>query len=182
MRWCATAALNTDCRATWDSSRTYPRIPAPRIATIDVSVSASTIVGGITVDGLEIMNAATGSSSSNSTLATQIRDAINACSNAKPSVTSPCQTVGYSATVSGATVTIYAPGITNSKPVPHTSAGTAITTLGTISTFDRSPIPLPYWRDTGVTPNQSSAAIPGENLRHTITPFVTSYTQSGGPD
>ena len=37
MRWCATAALNTDCRATWDSSRKYPRMPAPRIATIDVS-------------------------------------------------------------------------------------------------------------------------------------------------
>ena len=121
MRWCATAALNPTtnpgCRATWDSSRMYPRMPAPRIATITVSASSSAVVSGLTVDGLQIMNAATASSSTNSTVADRIRDAINACSNASRAAAT-AQTVGYSATSSGSTVTIYAPGVPiNATPV-----------------------------------------------------------------
>ncbi len=172
MRWCTTASL-TSCRATWDSSRMYPRMPAPRIATITVSGSSSAVVSGITVGGLQIMTAATASSSTNSTVADRIRNAINACSNAKPSG-SNCTTVGYSATSSGSTVTIYAPGATSATPVA-TRSGTTLA----ISAFAQSNIPLPYWRDTSVTPNQSSSTIPGENLRHTITPFVTSYPYPG---
>lgn len=175
MRWCTTASL-TSCSATWDSSRMYPRMPAPRIATITVSGSSSAIVSGITVSGLQIMNAATASSSTNSTVADLIRDAINACSNTKPSG-SNCTTVGYSATSNGSTVTIYAPGATSATPVA-TETGTTLA----ISAFAQSNIPLPYWRNTGVTPNQSSATIPGENLRHTITPFITSYPYPGSAD
>ena len=175
MRWCTTASLtNSTCRATWDASRMYPRMPAPRIATIAVSGSSSTSVGGITVGGLEIMNAATTASSTSSTVATRIANAINACSNTKPSG-SNCATVGYTATVSGSTVTIYAPGATTATPSVTKTGSMTVTPTA----FAQSNIPLPYWRDTSVTPNQSSSTIPGENLRHTITPFVTSYTYPG---
>ncbi len=174
MRWCTTAALtDTTCRATWDASRMYPRMPAPRIATIAVSGSSSAVVSGITVGGLQIMNAATAPSSTNRIVANRIRDAINACSNFVPSG-SNCTTVGYSATTNGSTVTIYAPGATSATPAAASSG----TTLA-ISAFARSNIPLPYWRDTNPNPNQSSSTIPGENLRHTITPFITSYPYPG---
>ena len=173
MRWCTTAAL-TSCRATWDSSRMYPRMPAPRIATIAVSGSSSTSVDGITVGGLEIMSAGTTASTTRSTVATRIANAINACSNAKPSG-SNCATVGYTATVNGSTVTIYAPGATTATPSVTKTGSMTVTPTA----FAQSNIPLPYWRDTSVTPNQSSSTIPGENLRHTITPFVTSYPYPG---
>jgi type IV pilus assembly protein PilY1 len=173
MRWCTTASL-TNCSATWDSSRMYPRMPAPRIATIAVSGSSSTSVSGITVGGLQIMSAGASASTSSATVASRITDAINACSNAKPSG-SACTTVGYTATVNGSTVTIYAPGATTATP----SVSKAGTMTLTTTAFAQSNIPLPYWRDTSVTPNQSSTTIPGENLRHTITPFVTSYPYPG---
>lgn len=173
MRWCTTANL-TSCRATWDSSNTHPRMPAPRIATITVSGSNNAVITGIIVGtgGPQIMSGSTASSSTNTTVATRIRDAINNCSNVQ---TGNCTAVGYSATVNGSTVTIYAPGVTTATP--------AVTNTGTVSTtttaFAQSTIPLPNWRDTTASPNESSAAIPGENLRHTITPSITSYPYPG---
>jgi len=171
MRWCSTANLTT-CRATWDSSNMYPRMPAPRISTITVSGSNSTVVNGITVGGLQIMSAATSGSTASSDVATRIGTAVNNCTNVQ---TGNCTTVGYIATVSGSTVTIYAPSSTSDTPsIDKTGSMTIAATA-----FARDNIPLANWRNTAVTPNQSSSTIPGENLRHTITPYITSYPYPG---
>lgn len=172
MRWCTTAALTT-CRATWDSGNAYPRMPAPRITTITVSGSSSTSVSGITVGGLQIISATTSSDTSSSIVASRIASAINNCTNGK---TGNCTTVGYSATVSGSVVTIYAPSATTDTPSITLSSGSMTFTT---SAFARSNVPLPYWRDTTPSTNQSSSTIPGENLRHTIAPYVTSYPYPG---
>jgi len=165
MRWCATAALNSDCRATWDSSRKYPRMPAPRIATITVGDYASqTNVTSITIDGLELLGADTGSLFGDD-LATAIRDRINDCSNRL--ATAKCGTVGYWATRNDRTVTIYAPGTTTGTPVIVKSNARAVTPTA----FAKSTVPLPRW----LNGSASSGTIPGENLRHTITSSVTSY-------
>lgn len=173
MRWCTTANL-TSCRATWDSSNKFPRMPAPRISTITVSGNTSTSVTGITVDGLQIMSAATGNSSASTDIATGIRTAINNCTNVK---TGNCTTVGYIATVSGSVVTIYAPGSTSVTPIVTPNPTNAMTFTATA--FAQDNIPLANWRNTSASPNQSSSTIPGENLRHTITPYVTSYPYPG---
>ena len=172
LRWCTTANL-TSCRATYDDpTNRYPRLPAPRISTFTVSNSGATSVSGIKVDGLEIMNGTATSSAGfgNSTdeLARQITTQINTCSNRK---TGNCGTVGYSATRNGSEVTIYAPAVPSTTPVVAKTGSMTVTPPA----FARSNIPLPYWRDTGATPNQSSTTIPGENLRHTITPLIDSY-------
>ncbi len=165
MRWCATAALDSNCGATWDSSRMYPRMPAPRIATITVGdFGSATNVTSITIDGLELLGAATGSLFGDD-LATAIRNRINDCSNRL--ATAKCGTVGYWATRNGRTVTIYAPGTTTGTPVIVKDNGRAVTPTA----FAKSTVPLPRW----LNGTASSGTIPGENLRHTITSSVTSY-------
>ena len=165
MRWCATAALNSDCGATWDSSRMYPRMPAPRIATITVGdFNSQTNVTSITIDGLELLGAETGLLFGDD-LATAIRNRINDCSNRL--ATAKCGTVGYWATRNGRTVTIYAPGTTTGTPVIVKSNARAVDPTA----FAKSTVPLPRWRNGPA----SSGTIPGENLRHTITSSVTSY-------
>jgi type IV pilus assembly protein PilY1 len=165
MRWCATAALDSNCSATWDSSRKYPRMPAPRIATITVGDFASqTNVTSITIDGLELLGAETGSLYGDD-LATAIRNRINDCSNSL--ATAKCGTVGYWATRNNRTVTIYAPGTTTGTPVIVKSNDRAVAPTA----FAKSTVPLPRW----LNGTASSGTIPGENKRHTITSSVTSY-------
>lgn len=83
----------------YDSSSTFfteCNTPAGSLtATITVSGSTSTSVTGITVNGVQIMNAASTASSSSSTVATNIASKITLG--------------GYSATASGSTVTIAGP-------------------------------------------------------------------------
>lgn len=170
-RWCTSEALSS-CRATWDSGNAYPRMPAPRIATITVSGSNSTKVSGITVGGQQILSATTAGSSTASTVADQLRDAINSCTK---KLSGNCTTVGYLATSSGSVVTIYAPGIISDTPVLTTSSGTMTFSL---TSFARAQTPLPYWLDTTYT-TQSSGTVPGENLRYTITSSINSYAYPG---
>lgn len=167
LRWCDSAAL-TNCRGLQGGSFTYPRIPAPRVATITFSSASGASVTGITVDGLQIMSGATTSSGTSSTVASLVATAINNCSNSSQG---NCTVTGYSASSSDRTVTIYAPGAISSTPVVSYSG-----TLGrSITAFARAPIPLAAWLD-GST---SSAAVPGENLRTVITPNVNSYPYPG---
>ncbi|MFZ4537506.1 MAG: PilC/PilY family type IV pilus protein [Propionivibrio sp.] len=155
LRWCDSTAL-TSCRATYDSSSySEPRIPSPRTATIAVNGSSSTTVSHITVDGQEIISATTSASSTSSTVATNIRNAINNCTLV---ISGQCTAVGYSATSSGSTVTITAPGSVSVQPV------VTIGNSGTMS-FDKT--------------NFAAGSVPGENLRVTITPGVTSYPYPG---
>lgn len=180
LRWCTSAALTT-CKATWDSSYKYPRAPAPRTATITVnSGSKNTAVNSIKVDSYEILSAATSASSTTSTVAQRIVDNINACTNAQ---TGNCTTVGYSAycatdwsgNCNSNVVTILAPGASTPPPtITPGNTGSGYLTF-TATSFDRQAIPLWPWRSGSST---STAAVPGENLRHTITSSITSYPKS----
>lgn len=174
MRWCSGATL-TSCRATWDSSNNYPRLPAPRVSTITLSGSLSSSVSGITVtaSNLQIMSAGTGATTSSSALASAIATAINNCSNTQ---TGNCTTVGYTATVNGSVVTIYAPGANTDTPAVTITGGMT----ATATSFARSVIPLRHWLTTGGT--TSSATIPGENLRLVITPTINSYPYPGSAE
>ncbi len=181
LRWCTSAALTT-CKATWDSSYKYPRAPAPRTATITVnSGSKNTAVNSIKVDSYEILSAATSASSTTSTVAQRIVDNINACTNAQ---TGNCTAVGYKAycvtdywsgNCNSNVVTILAPGASTTPPtITPGNTGSGYLTF-TATSFDRQAIPLWPWRSGSST---SSSAVPGENLRHTITSSITSYPKS----
>lgn len=154
VRWCNSTALTT-CQAAYDSATyKYVRMPSPRTATITVSGSISTTVSGITVDSKQIMAATTTGSTNSGTVATNIANQINACTFR---LSGNCQTVGYTATVSGSVVTIMAPTATSGTPAVTVASGTM--TFATVAF--------------------SNGSIPGENLRTTITPDVTSYPYPG---
>lgn len=169
LRWCTSAALTT-CKATWDSSYNYPRAPAPRTATITISSSSeNTQVSSITVDGLEILSATTSSEDTRNDIADRIVTNINNCTKVK---SGNCTTVGYSAyRATDYVVTILAPGVTTATP-SITRTGTRTLTP---TSFDRRVIPLAPWLEGTST---STATVPGENLRHTITSSITSYPKS----
>jgi type IV pilus assembly protein PilY1 len=97
--------------------------------TITVSGTNSTYVNGITVNGQQIMSAASGSATtSSSTLAGQIRDQINLCTSG---ATGNCSAgvSGYSATSSGSTVTITGPtSAADFTPVIAQVGGMTLTT------------------------------------------------------
>ena len=133
LRWCDTSAnaqvstteAGTRCQAAnIDNSATniangvtpytFARMPAPRRATFTVTGAAS--VTGITVDALQILSAATvgGGANTATTVATDIALKINACTYGR---TGACGVEGYSATSSGAVVTLTAPGTTSASPV-----------------------------------------------------------------
>jgi len=155
LRWCSNSALTT-CRATYSSTYNRARIPSPRTATITVSSSGnSTSVSGVTVNGVQIMAATTSATSTTNTIASRIADQINACTN---SVSGNCGTAGYSASSSGATVTITAPGIVAVAPV--VTKGNTGTKTFTTTAF-------------------SQGSVAGENLRHTITSGINSYAYPG---
>jgi type IV pilus assembly protein PilY1 len=166
LRWCDSSAL-TNCRGLQNTTFNVPRIPAPRVATIGFSGSNNASVTGITVDGLQILSAATAASGTSTTVADRVEAAINAC---RFTQTGNCTTVGYWAVASGATVTILAPGTTSASPVVNFTGTTTVTTTA----FARSPIPLSPWRGTA-----STNAVPGETLFVSITPSVTSYPYPG---
>lgn len=176
LRWCNGTGLGT-CRGLWDDANyKYPRMPAPRTATVTFNnQSTNRSVSGITVDGLQIMAATTAASTSGPTLATAVAAQINACTNTQ---TGNCQTVGYRAFVpaSGSTnvVTIYAPGVTTATPAVTGSTNLSYTAN---QAFARQKTPLAPEFSNGT--NQSTDPVPGENLRITITPTVTSYAFPG---
>lgn len=173
MRWCTSGALTT-CKATYDSDAgyTYPRMPAPRIATIAISGSNSTSLSSITVDGYQILSGTTTGSTDPATVASRIASAINSCSKA---ISGSCTIAGYVAytTGGGTTVTILAPGNTNSTP---SITKTGSMTL-TVSSFDRSSNPIdPFWDGWSTR----ASAVPGENYRVVISSsYSNSYSYPG---
>lgn len=171
LRWCDSAAL-TNCRALQDSTYQYPRMAAPLVATITISSATNAVVSGITVGGAQIMSGSTSSSSTASTVATAIRDKINACSKA---ITGNCGVAGYVASASGSTVTVLAPGNTSATPTLTLGGGSASTSA---TAFASSTIPLSPWL-SAFTPSTSTSAVPGFNLRTVITSGVTSYPYPG---
>ena len=157
LRWCTSSSLTT-CGAAYvvDSNNSaYSRLPSPRTATITVAGSTSNSVSDITVGGLQIMSAAATASSTPSSLASNIVTRINACTLTK---TGSCAGLGYIASASGSVVTITAPGAISDTPLV-TKGGSGNMTFNT----------------TAFT----AGAVPGDNLRTTITSTVTSYPYPG---
>lgn len=154
LRWCSSSALTT-CQAAYDATNfSFPRMPSPRTATISITSASSGVISGITVDSKQIMSASTAASSTASTVAQAIVDQINACTYI---IQGNCQIVGYTASRNNAVVTISAPGVTSSAPVVTVGSGTAASTIVAFA----------------------QGAVPGENLRTTITPTVDSYAYPG---
>jgi type IV pilus assembly protein PilY1 len=172
LRWCNGSSLAT-CRGLQDGSYNYPRMPAPRIATVTMASSGNSgQVSSIKVDGLEIMASASAATSSDSDLAASVASRINQCTLTKAG---NCGTVGYAAIVSSNTVYIVAPGVPGATSKPeftHTSQ----VSFSVRTVFDRSAIPLPGNRSNGTS---STGTVPGENLLTVITPTVTQYPLQG---
>lgn len=74
--------------------------------TVSGSTTTTTSATGITVNGAQIMSAASATSTSTSTVASNIASKINLCTAA---LSGNCTVTGYSATVSGSKVTINGP-------------------------------------------------------------------------
>jgi len=154
IRWCDSSALTT-CRSNNDSTFSNLRMATPRTATLTVSgASTGNNVTGITVSGQQIMSGTATASTTSSTFAQNIAAQINLCSNSIPT-SSNCTVVGYVASSFGSSITILAPGAITATPV--ISQGTHTVTA------------------TAFAPG----AIPGENLRTTITSTVNSYVYPG---
>ncbi len=127
LRWCDSAALTT-CQANWSSgSFTNARYPRQSTSTITVGGSGSTSVTGVAVTGLlggQILSAATAANTSTSTVASRIRDSINACTDV---LVGNCTVTGYSAALSGSTVTITGPGGLTAVAAPAKSGTMNVT-------------------------------------------------------
>lgn len=169
LRWCNSNTLGT-CRALQDNTYKYPRMAAPRVATITFSNSTAAVVTGVTVGGQQILSGSTTASDTSSEVATRVRDRINACQLA---ITGNCTVAGYYAFVSDRTVTIFAPGAISDTPAVTNTGATTISTTA----FGRAAIPLsPY---LGWWEGNSGTTVPGENLFTTITSTVNSYPHPG---
>lgn len=155
LRWCDSAARTT-CRATWDSTTyKYERMAAPRTATITITAASSAVISGITVSGQQIMTSSSSSSSTTTTVASNIASRINSCTN---SISGNCTIAGYSASTGGTNV------VTITGPIGSTVA--PVVTIGSGSM-------------TSTTTNFVQGSVPGENLRHTITSGINSYSYPG---
>lgn len=169
VRWCnsstnanaATPAVNS-CQASRLTGFTNLRAPTQRTAVIriDNSNSCSTVTG-LVVNGKQIMNAAISCNNTESTTASRIADAINACTY---SVSGNCTIAGYSATTgSGGNadrITITGPTAFSGNPNTPTTSGGGMTT----SIIN------------GFTKNN----VPGERLFVPITSGINSYPLPGG--
>ncbi|MBI1890158.1 MAG: PQQ-binding-like beta-propeller repeat protein [Burkholderiales bacterium] len=154
VRWCSDPLLAT-CQVTKTDTFQYPRYPGrviTSVATVKVIGSGSRSVSNITVNGQRIMSGSTSSSTSSNTVASRIATNINNC---KAVITGSCQVAGYSATVSGSTVTISAP---LSNP-----------------SITYAPVVSPSTFTTVVAFNGSGGAVPGSFVRVDIVPGINSY-------
>ena len=135
-------------------------------ATIRItSVSTRSRISSIRVNGQQILNGTTSQSSSANTIATNIRNGINACTT---SLAGNCQVTGYSASVVGSTVTILGPvaagGFTPVVTVSQGNATVATTafppvTTTTVNSITVAGTPLILLAATGTTTTGLAASI-----------------------
>jgi type IV pilus assembly protein PilY1 len=163
LRWCTTQAIADmsppttagKCQSINNATYKYPRYPKSNTSTITVSGATSTSITGITIGGKQILAASTLASATSAVVATAIKNAINACA---AMATGSCTTSGFSATVSGSTVTVRANGTgVTGTPV--------ITQTGTMT----------------VTPTAFGGGnnVPGSNVYVEIIPTLNSYAYPG---
>jgi Tfp pilus tip-associated adhesin PilY1 len=108
----------------------FARMPAPRIAAINVAATTTTAVTGITVDGFQIMSSSVAAGAP-ATVAAAIAASINACTYA---LTGSCTKVGYKAVALDTVVTLTAPGVPAASAVVSGGAPTP-----TVAAFLASP-------------------------------------------
>jgi type IV pilus assembly protein PilY1 len=186
LRWCDSSAQTNDaapsattpkgCQSVWTSSAfstgRYPGMFTGTRAKSDITVGAgtgvTTVVSGITINGQQIMSAATATSTSVSTTATNVVNAINACTDF---AVGACQVAGYSAVRTGFSneiVRISAPpSLTNTvhayTPVVTKAGGL---TFGTVAF-------------SGYALAAGQVNVPGRNVRTNIVSTNNSYPYPG---
>ncbi len=161
LRWCSDAALTT-CQVTRTNTYQYPRYPGlPASATLTVSGSNTNRFTSVKVNGKEIMSSQTSSSSTSTTLATDITNRINDCTAAK---TGNCDVAGYSATRSGSVVTVSAPTGSMITVIPTwTRSGTGSKTIAASAFSGGVPGSVVY---TDIVSTTTSYAYPGTAVKH----------------
>jgi type IV pilus assembly protein PilY1 len=166
LRWCNSKALTT-CQLLYSDTTGYhfPRWPGMGTTTSAITISAggaSQSITGITVNGYQIMSAATSASTSNTTIASRLAAVINC----QYSMSGTCQTPGYTATSSGSTVTITSPstGVTFTPVITYTG-GTAPTAAA--------------FTTGNASVNGQSISTPGANIFVPILPINNSYGYPG---
>lgn len=138
LRWCNTPAAAVAaapaagaCRAIREETFVHLRAPVFS-TTVTITGAGTNRFTGITVNGQQLMSGQTNSTSNTSTMANEIRNRINACTNG---LTGNCQVTGFSAVSSNNTVRIIAPWLTlptagTNTPV-FTRSGTGTLVAGT---------------------------------------------------
>lgn len=195
LRWCDSAAQTNNatpsattpkgCQAVWTSgsfnTARYPGLftGTPATTSFTVATATNAIVTGITANGLQILPAATASSSTINTVAANIVAGINACTNF---VTGNCQVAGYSATRSNATVTITAPttigtAVVNANTYPLVVAFS--NTLTTTSPAKSGASPFTMTAFSGYNLGAGQVNVPGRNVRTDIVSTKDSYAYPG---
>ncbi|WP_052185031.1 pilus assembly protein [Methylotenera sp. N17] len=169
IRWCnnSTAAITFAQPATADVCRsiregTYTNLRAPSAtATITFSGSNSTSISSIKVSGKEILSATTSASTNSGTVATNVANAINACTKA---VTGNCSTIGYSASRSGSIVTIVSAWGDVDVPISATvtKSGSMTATVAAFAT--RTPGKMAY---VDIVSTNNSYPLPGQTTKAT---------------
>lgn len=168
LRWCTTALnavettanANSVCQASniantptntanGVTNYTFSRVPAPKSSVF--TLAAGGTVSSIKVNGLELLPSSA-SGSSNTALATNIANQINACSFG---ITGVCTALGYIASSNGSEVVLKAPGNITATPVV-----TGVTPASGPSAF-------------------AGTNVPGQMLLTVITPSIDSYPYPG---
>lgn len=186
LRWCDSGAQTNNtapaaatpkgCQAVWTSgsfnTKRYPGLFTGTSAKSDITVGAgtgvTTVVSGITVNGQQIMAAATATSTSVSTTAQNVVNAINACTHF---ATGACQVAGYSAVRTGASSEIVRisapPSLTNTV-----HAFTPVVTKAGGLTFGTAAF-------SGYALAVGQVNVPGRNVRTEIVATNDSYPYPG---
>lgn len=147
VRWCNSSAnaiaaspAASVCQATRLTGFTNLRAPQQNKATFNITGASSTPkVNGITVNGLQIMSAASsGGTNTTSAIAQEIVDSINNCTY---NLTGNCTVAGYSATRSSSTITISAPAAITFTPALSPAVSNGTLTTGTIGAFAGGTVP-----------------------------------------
>lgn len=131
LRWC-TGSTMTNCQAVRieEGSTLYKtaRVPGGTTSTSTITISgtlSSMVITGVQVGSAQILSAATSSSGTASTVASRIAANINTCTTAR---TGNCDVEGFSASSSGAVVTITGGAGGFTPVVSQTGTGTATAT------------------------------------------------------
>ena len=193
LRWCDSAAHTNNetpvaatpkgCQAVWTSgsfnNRRYPGLFTGTRATTSFTVDTTTnaIVTSITANGLQILNAATSSSSTQSTVADRIVSGINACTLF---ATGNCQVAGYSASRSSSTVTITAPAAIGATNVDATGYAVVLAFTGTLTTTSPAKnAASPYTMTAFAGYSVGNGYVPGRNVGTQIVSTNNSYPYPG---